>query len=65
MANAIVEANGGKIVYYVREDDKQKGDEIMKKAVDSVKRREERPFYQNDRKNNRKNKTNAWEKLSW
>ncbi len=53
MANAIVEANGGKIVDYVREDDKQKGDEIMKKAVDSVKRREERPNHLNDKKNNR------------
>ena len=56
MANAIVEANGGKIVDYVREDDKQKGDEIMKKAVDSVKRREERPFHQNDRKNSKNTK---------
>ena len=52
MANAIVEANGGKIVDYVREDDKQKGEEIMQKAVDSVKRREERP-YRNDKKDGR------------
>ena len=27
---------------YVKEDDKQKGEEIMQKAVDSVKRKEDR-----------------------
>ena len=57
MANAIVEANGGKIVDYTR--DEQKSDnakEIMQKAVDSVKRKEDRPYRQNDRRDNRNNK---------
>ena len=54
MANAIVEANGGKIVEYVREDDKQKGEEIMQKAVDSVKRKEDRQYRSNDRRDNKK-----------
>ena len=57
MANAIVEANGGKIVDYTR--DEQKSDnakEIMQKAVDSVKRKEDRPYRQNDRRDNRKKK---------
>ncbi len=56
MANAIVEANGGKIVEYVKEDDKQKGEEIMQKAVDSVKRKEDRQYRSNDRRDNRNNK---------
>ena len=45
MANAIVEANGGKIVDYISEDDRQKGDnatEIMERAVASVKKKEDR-----------------------
>ena len=57
MANSIVEANGGKIVDYTR--DEQKSDnakEIMQKAVDSVKRKEDRPYRQNDRRDNRNNK---------
>ena len=57
MANAIVEANGGKLVDYTR--DEQKSDnakEIMQKAVDSVKRKEDRPYRQNDRRDNRNNK---------
>ena len=41
MANAIVEANGGKIVDYVKEDDKS-GQEIMEKALETVKRKEDR-----------------------
>ena len=53
MANAIVEANGGKIVDYVREDDKQKGEEIMQKAVASVKRKEDKPNHFNDNKENK------------
>ena len=62
MANAIVEANGGKIVDYVKEDDKQKGEEIMQKAVDSVKKREERPNRFNDKKENRDGKNNKFVK---
>ena len=41
MANAIVEANGGKMVDYVTED-KQSASDIMQKAVESVKRKEDR-----------------------
>ena len=40
MANAIVEANGGELVNYVNEDDKNEKD-IMEKAVESVKKRED------------------------
>lgn len=46
MNNAIVEAQGGKLVDYVTTDDKQKGDnatEIMQRAVESVKKKEDRP----------------------
>ena len=56
MANAIVEANGGKIVDYVREDDKN-DENIMDKVLETVKKRDSRrnfdrkPF---DRRNNKK-----------
>ena len=53
MANAIVEANGGKIVDYVKEDDK-KGDnakDIMERALETVKRKEPRRF--DNRRQNR------------
>ena len=56
MANAIVEANGGKIVDYVKEDDKAKGEEIMQRAVDSVKKKEDRQNRFNDRKDNKNNR---------
>src|SRR5574344_905193 len=42
MANAIVSANGGEIVDYTSED-KTAPSDIMQKAVESVKRREDRP----------------------
>ena len=43
MANAIVEAQGGELVDYVSSDDKGKdANEIMQRAVDSVKKREPR-----------------------
>ena len=43
MANAIVEANGGKIVDYTSDNRKEeKGDEIMQKALETVKRKEDR-----------------------
>ncbi len=66
MANAIVEANGGELVDYVTEDESKKGakaEDIMKKAVDSVKRKEDRRaprFNRNDKKGFRKpfNKNN-------
>lgn len=51
MANAIVEANGGKIVDYVKEDDKNKDVNIMEKALETVKRKENKRF---DKKPNNK-----------
>lgn len=58
MANAIVEANGGKIVDYVREDDKKEDNAaaIMERALETVKRKEDRP--RRDFKNNRGNRPN-------
>jgi len=51
MANAVVEANGGKVVDYVSDNRKdEKGEDIMKKALETVKRKE-------DRRNNRFNKS--------
>ena len=44
MANAIVEANGGKIVEYVKEDDKKDAKEIMERALETVKKKEPRRF---------------------
>ena len=54
MNNAIVEANGGKLTDYVSEARKdEKGEDIMKKALETVKRKEDRkPRF--DRKDNRK-----------
>lgn len=43
MANAIVEAAGGKLVDYIKEDDKNTAESIMERAVESVKRKEDRP----------------------
>ena len=46
MANAVAEATGGNIVDYVTEEDRVKGadaKEIMAKALETVKRKEERP----------------------
>ena len=50
IANAIAEANGGNIVDYVsgRNDD---GKDIMKRAVESVKRKEDRPKFNNNNNN--------------
>ena len=60
MANAIVEANGGKLVDYVSDDRTTNPNEIMQKAVDSVKKKEDRPkrFEDNNRGNNKFNKGN-------
>ena len=54
MNNAIVEANGGKIVDYISDNRKdEKGEDIMKKALETVKRKEERkPRF--DRKSDKK-----------
>ncbi len=55
MNNAILEANGGKITDYVSGKTDENGTDIMKKAVESVKRKEERkpsdrPFDKNQDK---------------
>ena len=42
MNNAILEANGGKITDYVSGKTEESGSDIMKKAVESVKRKEDR-----------------------
>ena len=63
MANAIVEAQGGELVDYVS-DDARKNDnpkEIMEKALETVKRKEDRPRRFDDKKpfdRNRNNKHN-------
>ena len=55
MANAVVEANGGKLVEYVKDEDKN-DENIMEKALETVKRREDRPRRNFDKKfENRKN----------
>ena len=43
MANAIIESNGGEIIDYVTDKKEENATEVMQKAVDSVKRKEERP----------------------
>ena len=40
MANAIVEANGGKIVDYVKDEEKNNDENIMEKVLETVKKRE-------------------------
>ena len=42
MNNAILEANGGKVTDYVSDKTDENGNDIMKKAVESVKRKEDR-----------------------
>lgn len=57
LANAIVEANGGELVDYITEDESKKGtkaEDIMKKAVDSVKRKEDRRGGRFNRNNDRR-----------
>ena len=43
MANAVAEANGLEVINYVNNEDKLDSKDIMQKAVDSVKRKEDRP----------------------
>ena len=54
MANAVAEATGGKIIDFVSEQDKNANSaEIMEKALETVKRKEDRPrreFHSNDRR---------------
>ena len=61
--NAIVEANGGKKVDYVSDNKKEeKGEEIMQKALETVKKKEDRrPRF--DRKNDKKNYNRSSEKV--
>lgn len=57
MANAIVEANGGKLVDYVTTDEKHKNDnasDIMQRALETVKKREPRRFENNRFKDGRR-----------
>jgi len=55
MANAIVEANGGEIVDYVSDKaSNENAAEVMQKAVDSVKKKEDRPREKKDNKNFKK-----------
>ena len=69
IANAVVEANGGKLVDYVSDDRTSNPNEIMQRAVDSVKKREERPrrFDDNRKDDNRGrfNKGKRFEKKSF
>lgn len=51
MANAIVEANGGKLVNYVKDEDRTSAETIMEKALATVKRKEDRPRRNFDRRN--------------
>ncbi len=48
MANAVVEANGGEIIDYVSDKNKdENATEVMQKALETVKRKEERPKKEN------------------
>ena len=55
MNNAIIEANGGTITDYVSGKTEENGSDIMKRAVESVKRKEERKSF--DRPFDKKKKT--------
>ena len=61
MNNAIVEANGGKIVDYVSDRKDEKGEEIMKKALETVKKKEDRRRF--DRRPDKKNYNRSSEKV--
>ena len=56
MANAIVEANGGEIIDYVSDKNKEENaTEVMQKALETVKRKEDRrPDRRFDRRDNKK-----------
>ena len=65
MANAIVEANGGKLVDYVSDEKTSNPNEIMQKAVDSVKKKEDRPRRFEDNKKFNKGNKKPFEKKSF
>ena len=55
MANAIVEATGGKVIDFVNDEDRQKSDnpkDIMQKALETVKKKEDRPRRYDDNRGN-------------
>ncbi len=61
--NAIVEANGGKLVDYVSDARKEeKGEDIMQKALETVKKKEDRKP-KNDHKSDKKNYNRSSEKV--
>ena len=63
MANAIVEANGGKVVDYIKEDEKDIN--IMEKALETVKKREDRKKENKNFKSNKpENKERTFKKTS-
>ena len=62
MNNAIIEANGGTITDYVSGKTDENGSDIMKKAVESVKRKEERKTF--DKSFDKKKKINDYKKSS-
>ena len=63
MNNAIIEANGGKIVDYVSESN-ENGNDIMKKAVESVHKKEDRkPFDKKNKKQFDKKKSSDNKKV--
>ena len=47
MANAIIEANGGEIIDYANDKKEENATEVMQKALETVKKREERPRKEN------------------
>ncbi len=54
MANAIVEAKGGKIVDYTNGNRKDDKDDIMKKALETVKKKDsKKPRFENKKQNNK------------
>ena len=60
--NAIVEASGGKLVDYVSDNRREEGEDIMKKALETVKKKEDRrPRF--DRKPDRKFYNRSSEKV--
>ena len=61
--NAIVEANGGKLIDYVSDARKEeKGEDIMQKALETVKKKEDRRP-RNDHKSDKKNYNRSSEKV--
>lgn len=56
LANAVAEANGGKLLDFVSGNDNKDGKEIMQQALETVKRKEDRPRRFDDRRDNRDRK---------